>query len=107
MIYESINLEEENCFAAIKIQYFAVDLKFQNDGLGAAMMHRLLSNLLKSDLKFNIGFKLIYLEALSEATDFYQTLGFEYLNPWEETDPTKKSSYMFLPYESLINYYDF
>ncbi|MQS89264.1 GNAT family N-acetyltransferase [Companilactobacillus mishanensis] len=102
-----ISRETMTEFAAIKIQYFAVDLSIQNSGLGKAMMFHLLSNLLVADLLYSIGFKVVYLEALSEATDFYTALGFSYLNPWEENNPILKSSLMFINYDDLINYYYF
>lgn len=88
-------------FSAIKIQYFAVDRRFQNQKIGSFMMSELLRNLLISDIEYNLGFKTIYLEAFQDAVEFYQLNGFKYLKPWEE-NYNIKSTTMILNYEELV-----
>lgn len=69
-------------FSAIKIHYFAVESYYQNQGLGSKIMTNLFNDLINADLNYNIGFKIVYLEALRNAIDFYEEVGFRYLKPW-------------------------
>lgn len=93
-------------YSAFKVQYFAVDSNFQRQGIGTLMMKRLLKDIFFADLKYNLGFKVVYLEALTEAIDFYDNFGFKLLKPWE-INYNLKSSIMIMNYEELSNFIHF
>ncbi|WP_125714367.1 GNAT family N-acetyltransferase [Companilactobacillus kedongensis] len=105
--YEKSKVKETMTeFSAIKIHYFAVDVEYQNQGLGKQIMTNLFSDLIDADFEYNIGFKVLYLEALLNAMDFYSNVGFNYLKPWEEP-LNLSSSIMLINYEDLEYFYKF
>ena len=93
-------------YAAIKIDYFAISKDFQNMGLGKDMMRLLLNGLIQADSRYGVGFKVVFLEALSNAMDFYESIGFSYLKPWESENLNLSSAVMIINHESLIRYYN-
>ncbi|WP_164505122.1 GNAT family N-acetyltransferase [Companilactobacillus hulinensis] len=91
-------------FSAVKIQYFAIDKKYQSLGFGRSMMSYLLHKLLELDRVFNLGCKVIYLEALTNAMDFYEIMGFEYLQPWDADNSSLSSALMLITHDELFHY---
>ena len=92
-------------YSAIKIQYFAVDEQYQNNGVGMSLMRNMIERLILADMKYNIGFKVLYLEALTNAMDFYEYCGFNFLKSWE-SEQNLKSAIMVMNYEEMCDSVD-
>src|SRR5699024_8957664 len=67
-------------YPALKIDCFAVDKNFQNQKYGMQMMFKIFVSAYLLSLTANIAITSIVLDAVDEATEFYEDLGFEYIH---------------------------
>lgn len=67
-------------YPALKIDCFAINKKFQNQKFGMQMMFKIFVSAYLLSLTANIAITSIILDAVDEATDFYEGLGFDYIH---------------------------
>jgi len=68
-------------------------------------MRNMIERLILADMKYNIVFKVLYLEALTNAMDFYEYCGFNFLKSWE-SEQNLKSAIMVMNYEEMCDSVD-
>ncbi|HIY57365.1 MAG TPA: GNAT family N-acetyltransferase [Candidatus Tetragenococcus pullicola] len=66
-------------FPVLEIQRFGVVEEMQRKKIGATMMATIYKDVLTMRLEYNLPINSIYVDALYEATEFYQALGFEFI----------------------------
>lgn len=67
-------------YPALKVNCFAIDKKFQNRKYGTQMMFKIFISAYLLSLTANIAITSIVLDAVDEAVEFYESLGFEYMH---------------------------
>lgn len=67
-------------YPALKVNWFAIDKKFQNKKYGTQMMFKIFISAYLLSLTANIAITSIVLDAVDEAVEFYESLGFEYMH---------------------------
>ncbi|XRJ98197.1 GNAT family N-acetyltransferase [Latilactobacillus sakei] len=87
-------------FPCITLDFLAVDKDYKNQKVAKAMLMRLFKSLLSIRVQEGLGFTALYLNALSDAVDFYERMGFEYLTDYEE-QIDKKSYKMVISVEAM------
>lgn len=78
-INDFINTLEVKHFPVLEIMRFAVDEHYQSQHMGTSMMLEVYKDSIDFRVKYNLPVNSIFIESLYEATDFYKSLGFEFM----------------------------
>lgn len=78
-INDFVNKLEVKQFPVLEIMRFAVDQRYQDKHIGTSMMLEIYKDSIDFRVKYNLPVNSIFIESLYEATDFYKSLGFEFM----------------------------
>lgn len=77
-ISDALNSLEIRHIPVLEILRFAVAKEFQDQYVGTSIIKEIYQAALDLKLKYFMPFNLLYLESLADATEFYQSVGFEF-----------------------------
>lgn len=90
-------------FPVLEIMRLAVDISYQGKKLGTRIVLSIYKDIIDLRLKYNLPVNNVYIEALSESTEFYDTLGFEFVKFSYDEQPLHETYPMMISFDKILD----
>lgn len=94
----------QDSFCVFAIEYLGIESAYQKKRIGSKLLYLMFKTAVTT--YFLVGCSGVYVEALREATEFYEKMGFTYLKENDEYNAGWKTSHMAISIDSLVNELD-